>query len=221
MKLHCHLLCFFLLFVSGLNAQDYIGLRGGGNISNTPLRIQSDSTTILDQKTLSFFLVGIDFEKVLNKNFSLISGLDLSKEGSILVKRYNDGSDIFYHSNEIRYLKLSVLPKFNVHIIDYTLYGIVGPSFSYALDGQSSIYDENNFENRIVDLDLEEVGIKRFDLGLIGGVGIEKVVAKNVKVSLGIRYYLGLVNISEIQELDVFNESMSVFIGAALPFGKK
>ena len=100
------------------------------------------------------------------------------------------------------------------------MHGVLGPSISYAIDGHSSIYDENDFANRTITLDFEEEGIKRFDLGLIAGLGIEKVIAKNVKVSLGIRYYLGLLNISEIEELDIFNESMSIFIGAALPFGK-
>ena len=212
---------FILFLTSSLCAQDYLGIKGGGNVSNTPLRIQLDSATIIDQEQLSFFLIGTDFEKVINKNFTLLHSIELSKEGSILQQRKDDGSTLFYSANELRYLKISVLPKLNFKLGEYGFFAALGPSVSYALDAISKTHDEDSFEVVTEKIEFEEADLVRYDYGLLGTTGIEKIVANKVKLKLGLAYYLGLKNISLLQDQDIFNESISVYFGAGIPLGKE
>ncbi len=219
-KIYTFIIGFVILSFS-LQAQDYFGIKGGGNVSNTPLRLESENVFILDQQKLSFFLVGLTYEKKLSKNFSLLSSLDITKQGSILEKRNQDGSDVFYNANEISYLKLSLKPKISFKFSDYYFFMALGPSISRALNGNFKIFRDDDFETVREDLDFEKWKISKTDFGINSSMGIEKLVANKVKVQLGVEYYLGLFDISNQNEMDIFNESISIFIGASLPISKE
>jgi len=224
MKSHLYQLIFLFIFCANVSkAQTYVGLQGGVSVSKTPLRLDNDLFT-LNQKSKHSVLYALVVESKLKKNIYFQTELQYLKEGSTLYKRDLNGSDFFYVINEIKYLKLPLLLKYKLKIADYLIYASAGPSLSYALQGRSyrlMIDDREINEQTEEAIDFEENGISKFDAGIAFGAGLEKIIAKKVKLTVGFNYYFGFINIGKQSEETIFNESQSFFIGASVPLPEK
>jgi len=226
MKLHLYRLVFLFICCFCANtskAQTYVGIQGGVSVSKTPIRLDDDLFT-LNQKSKHSVLYALVIEHGLGKNIYLQSELQYFKEGSTLYKRDLDGTDFFYVINDIKYLKLPLLLKYKLKFADYLFYGLAGPSLSYALEGNSyflMIDDRELNEQTVEKIDFTKSGISKFDSGIVFGAGLEKIIAKKVKLTLGFNYYYGFVNIGKQRGDTIFNESQSFFIGASIPLPEK
>lgn len=224
MKSHLYQLISIFIFISNISiAQTYVGIQGGVSVSKTPLRLDYDLFT-LNQRSRHSILYALVIEKKISKNIYVQSELQYLKEGSTLYKRDLTGTDFFYVINDIKYLKLPLLLKYKVKFADYLFYGVAGPSLSYALKGNSYLLmiDDREINDQTIEvIDFEENGISRFDSGVTFGLGIEKIIAKKVKLAVGFNYYFGFMNIGKLREETIFNESQSFFIGASIPFPEK
>ncbi len=221
MKSQLYQLVFLLLFIFNIShAQTYIGVQSGFSVSKTPLRLDDELFTI-NQKSRHSVLYSISVEKKIKKNFYLQTEIQYSKEGSVLYKRDIEGLNFFYVFNDIKYIKVPLLAKYKLKFSDYLVYGLIGPSISVAVDGKSHfimIDDRELNEQAREEIDFTKSGLSKVDTGVTFGVGLEKIIAKKVKLAVGFNYYFGLLNIGKNRAESIYNESQNFFIGASIPF---
>ncbi|QDH80276.1 PorT family protein [Echinicola soli] len=114
------------------------------------------------------------------------------------------------------YFNIPVLLKYRFRNSNF--YIEAGPQLGWmhqAYDEFSdSILDDNDllYEHKIKD------DIKRLDFGMTGGIGYR--LMKGHGMNLGIRYYLGLVDVSKAMPDQLFNRSLYVSLGIPIGAGK-
>ena len=217
------MLLVFLSFGKICHSQTYVGIQGGVSVSKTPLRLDDQLFTI-NQSFRHHVFYALNLETHLKKNFYLQTGFQYTKEGATLFKRDLDAPDFYYVINDLKYLRVPVSLKYNQKFSDYLIYGSVGSVIGYSLGGNTYRIMSDNTEMReqITDnIDLNEYGLSTFDAGMLFGLGLEKIIAKKVKLAVGFNYYFGLVNIAKQRDESIFNESHSIFIGASIPLPEK
>lgn len=189
-------LLFFCLNLS-LNAQSYIGLSGGGGLTPEV-----------------FFRAAIPVEVPVHQNVSLRSELVYIQRANrdILLKLIGDRD---YWQATISYVEIPVLAQMHLDIKTFSIYALIGPKFGFGVRIAAN-YSEGNvlYEER---LSFNEKGIRRFDVGVNLGAGLEKRIVKDRKIFMEYRYYLGLSDINTDSSNTIYNQGQVFNLGFLLP----
>lgn len=164
----------FLLKATGAWTQHSIGLRGGFNLSsvnNFPLEGVEGAST---EGVIFGNYNAISFEIGLSERFALQPETTyLQKGGKIGLADNGD----FSFTVKLNYLEIPLLAKWRLGSGPFKGYLIAGPSFGYALTGETSLKADLLRIKDDVDFDgsFGPDGRKdnRFDFGFVGGGGIQ------------------------------------------------
>lgn len=194
-------------------SQYSVGLKGQINSISTPLVIKRDLLSKALGETLNPGF-GISLEKKLNKYSSLQIELMYQEQSKSFLLT---GSDRVINTSLMEYLRIPILIKYRIPFENWNLLGLIGPNLGYALDLKSGETDQNLVFTYYEKLNFDEHNIKRFDIGILAGIGIEKVLANNMKTTLSLRYLIGLTDIMENAESTFYNRGYALDMGFMIP----
>ena len=219
------LLLILSIFLLNLpcDAQTYLGWKGGINRSHSALLFDLQPRTITSTGDLFGFYFGLPFEYQLNDLVNFIPEVALVSEGSVVSVSIQEEERTY--NNLILYAKVPLVAKLKLLKNNDYEFGIVGGVVpAYALAIKSFYFSSNSFSRSVEeDTDFEKAGVRRYDLGLVMGLNTEKVIAKGLKLTIDLRYHLGLLDIQAISQLTNTTESLNLTIGLLTPIfkGKK
>ncbi len=202
-------------------SQTYIGIKGGLNQSKSIFLFDIAPNSILSTTDLLGFHFSIPVEIEVNELVNFMPEIALVSEGTIFSSQIQEEQRIY--NNTITYLKFPIMGKLKLLKNKYYEFGVVGgvvPAF--ALD-VSSFYFNSLEWNRTINspINFEEAGIKRFDLALSFGLNTEKAIAKGLKITLDVRYNLGLLNIESQSNTTTTTEGFNLTVGLLTPLFRK
>ena len=202
-------------------SQTYIGIKGGFNQSKSTFIFNIEPNSVISTSDLLGFHFSVPAEIEVNELFNFLPEIALVSEGTIISSQVQEKQRTY--NNSITYLKFPIMGKLKLLKNKYYEFGIVGGVVpALALD-VSSFYFGSMDWNRTVHLpiDFEEAGIKRFDLALSLGLNTEKVIAKGLKITLDVRYNLGMLNIENQSNITTTTESFNLTVGLLTPLFRK
>jgi len=190
-------LVFFVL-PTLLSAQVRIGLGGGGYFG------------LKDQGILA----GLQVQKDYSDFSSLRLQIRLTDKPSNLPQQ-NLNPDFDYVAGHISYLVLPIEYQYFIPFKKLRAGAFGGPYFAYGL--QAAVLkqlDDFNFEK--MNLDFEEQGIRRFDIGVHLGVGLELELPRFKRMFVRVHYALGLVDI-DLGDASTYQEGFGILMGLMVP----
>lgn len=195
----------------------YVGVKGGATLSTVQFNPH------VRQKLNQGILGGIQLRYTEEKIFGIIGELLLEQRG--WKERFEPGEN-FSYSRRLTYVSLPVLT--HIYFGSDRIKGFVnlGPSISILLSN-SITSDFDYMDPASVPgfpmsyRSVEQMGMevkKKFDYGLVGGLGMELTVARRHSLLLEGRYYFGLGNVFPAAKRDVFAASRNQTISVALSY---
>jgi hypothetical protein len=185
--------CILVFLVSTLNAQKPdLNFGIGAGINNSLLYFNSPYSKWSIHSKISFSSY-VFTEIIIHKEFSLQTEIGY----------YSYGNDIYFISNKIDYLTLSVLPK--IHIKQSELSFFLGPSLAYKLGSQ---YKTNTKYFSPLGYYVS-VPIQYNSTDLLAVAGFEYLVPSGLGISA--RYTQGLTNIAgdDFYDITAYNRSFA------------
>lgn len=197
MKKQNILVIAILFMAAGLSAQSF-GVRAGVNMAS-----QSWSEDAgIDLSSRTGFYVGAIAEFGISENLFLQGELDYIQKGA--------KAEFLGEENEqtVSYLEVPILLKYKMGLGEMLgLHITAGPTLGYALNGTTD--DE--------DIDFDEDGYERFELGASIGAGVGLGVAGGM-LSLEVRYGLGFTNLVSDEDVDLTVTNKGLSVGLAYMF---
>lgn len=164
-----------------LNAQTYVGIKGGVNFSN--LSNSKGDTRVSGQG-------GLFVHNVLNKRWCIQPELLYSAQGAKAVDENGVKNDL-----NLNYIQLPVMFQYNA---TKRFYLEAGPQAGYLVTAKREGPNEDKTSVRD--------NFKKFDFGVNGGVGVN--ATKNIGVFA--RYNLGLMDIVKNDDINRKNRNLAV-----------
>ena len=163
------------------------------------------------------FSTGIGIEYGLNDILSIKAGLSYDSKGSLTTIQITDQLGMplgdYQIKNKHEYLCLPVLARFNKPIRKNRLFANAGPYLGYLLK-QEYIYENAPFE--IAPVQNGTRYFKRFDTGVILGLGIARSVSDRLELSFETRSNVGFTNtldISPVNDNAVRTAALNFLVG--------
>ncbi len=186
-------LAVLALGAAQVQAQDKpvtFGIKAGANLSTL-------GGDLDDSKSVFKYQFGITADIALTDNLYLLTGLDFQAKGAEF--KVAEGAKVEY--NPI-YLQLPATLGYKFDLgSDTRLVLNAGPYLAYGIGGKAKGAGED------LKLFNDEI-LKRFDYGVIGGVGVEFG-----RIAVGAGYDLGLGNISDVTGTKVRNRNAYLTVG--------
>ena len=201
-KLKLSFAFFLLLLPILLSAQVRIGIGGGGYFG---LKDQGINAGLQVQKEIS------DFSS-LNVQVGFI-------DRPSNLPRKNLNPDFDYAAGQVSYLILPIEYQYFLPFKNLRAGAFGGPYFGYGL--KASILkklDDFNYEK--TNLDFSAQGIRRVDIGVHLGVGLELELPRLKRMFVRINYALGLVDI-DLGSDSAYQEGVGVLMGFMLPVNRE
>ena len=127
------------------------------------------------------------------------------------------GSERTISVSTVEYIRIPLLLKYSIPFKKWSLIGLIGPNPGYALRLKSGETDRNlNFTEYTI-LSFSENQVRRLDLGILCGIGVEKNIANKLRTTLSLRYNLGLVDIMKGNQNTFRNNGYSLDMGFMIP----
>jgi len=197
--------CFCLLAWS-IQAQVYVGFKGGGLYSR---QLPSQSTLHL----------AIPVEWNSKKDW-LSYRFELGYlEKGLEVDVINQSGALELEQQWIQYADAQLLGRFKLPLKEVEFFGLFGPYLSRGFKARVYRVDETSgvalgeFEQR----KLDEINLHPFDFGATLGAGIAKEIAQRVVVMVDLRYRLGILDVNRLPEVNTYHEAYSFSMGLFLP----
>jgi len=192
----------FAMFAQVANAQVF-GIKGGVNFANMTF---STSGMDVSPKSILGIHVGPIAEFELKDNLSFNTGLLYSLKGfKVKMSFMGESAE---STEKINYLEVPLNIAYKYSLDEkYIVFGQVGPYLGYALSGK----DKSDGET--TDIEFGDGGMKRFDLGLGIGAGVEFG-----PIVPSISYQFGLANLADDPDVTVKNKVFQISV--AYMFGK-
>lgn len=222
------LVALFTLLSVVAQAQYSVGVKIGGNIANANLT--GISKQILpEQLNFPGVVLGVVGEIPLQNGFSFRPELEYIQKGFTIRVAKDDIIDLFginlglegKNKTRLNYLEVPLLIKYSYGNDLAKVYGIVGPSVGYALNGYArqvaTLLIDINIAKQ--DLPLEKDAFQRFELGGIVGIGGE-VKAGQGKIFGDVRYDFGINSIihNTLIDFKARNKGPVISVGYAYNF---
>lgn len=221
---------FFLSIVFNISAQKSLfsfGFKAGVNVSNLAMDFNDIYYNTLGDKELKVgFNVGVTAEYFISESFAVQSGLSYTTKGASIKGKERwipSGETHSKYTINLEYLQIPLLGIYKINIApDSKVFFNAGPYIAYGIGGKITK------KNKYVDLDspddkekMNSFGdrtFKKFDFGLIGGVG-----AEYERFVLTLDYELGLMDIARrddkifhMNSLEFRNRNVSLSFGYKL-----
>ncbi|NDW19725.1 PorT family protein [Dysgonomonas sp. 216] len=175
-----------------------LGVKAGANLSN----VSYDDETDFDTKAKAGFQVGLDVKANIPLTGIFIqSGLALTTKGyKIDESEYDEYEDVTYkfeQKSNAMFLQVPIMAGYNISVPGIGVNLAAGPYFAYGIGGKTKVKyvdpidPEYSFNQKESTFDEDKGGIKKFDMGLTGAVGVE---ISKFYVNLG--YEFGLTNLA-------------------------
>jgi opacity protein-like surface antigen len=198
-----------ILFATGANVlaqAPQFGVKIGGNLSTVTTTEDSEGL-----KSNPGFQIGVTLDYELAENVYLLSGLELVQKG-FKVELEEDGLEYTLTGKPL-YLQIPIHIGYKFDLGNAKFVPQVGPYLAYGLGGKAttkmSVDDVEMDMSTDVDYFDEDNNVKKLDLGLTVGAGLE--IGK-IGVNLG--YSLGLMNIADSDDdSSVKNGSLFITVG--------
>lgn len=198
------LLCQFFFFgtLQLAYSQTYLGINGGGGLNN-----------------LISLRAAIPIEYTLSKTLSIRTGVAYTQHHNpeilFLLDPRRD-----YRRATLSYLGIPVLLKLRFELTEnFYVYFLSGTQVNYALYFTASYIEDEIFATESIDF--KQLMIRRLDVGVNAGIGIEKNISNNCKIYAEISYLLGFSDIDKRPENEIFNEGNVFSLGFILPLSRK
>jgi len=224
------LLSFFLLFTTILKAQVLISLVFGEALNSEKIEFglsggmnRSYINTISGSEGMNNFDLGFYFHILMKKNSYLSTGVHVkSNVGATGMPTYPIGDEDFDSVFEDGILTKKI-PVFYVPILfqqrfNNRWYIEAGPQLGLTHQSKDIFKTTQNDGDLSYTQDVQDE-YKRIDMGLLGGVGY-KLKKETKSMAVGINYYYGLVNTSNVPDLTVKNSSIYFYIKIPIGLGK-
>lgn len=183
------LIVVVVLTMTRQSSAQTFGIKAGLNLS-TLLAKDNDDTYTDNYKLRPGFHIGATAELPMNEIFSFETGLLLSTKGTNESEtRYSNESSLTLY-----YFDIPLTAKAYYKVGSVRIYGVFGPSLGIGLSGKNKIKVSGSpDETQTIKwgTDSENDDLKRLDLGLTVGAGVEINA-----IQIGLAYNLGLANIS-------------------------
>lgn len=192
----------FFCFARLVFAQTQVGVSGGGGLDDfISLR------------------AALPLEFTFSKTFGIRTGVAYTQHHNPeILFLLPPGRD--YRRASLSYLGVPVLAKFRFAITDgIHIYGLGGPQVNYALRFTASYIEDEIFGIEV--LNFKQLKLRRLDIGLNAGIGVEKNIRNNGKIYAEIIYLLGFSDIDRSSTNEIFNEGRVFTLGFMLPLSKK
>lgn len=210
---------FFLLLSSPflLFSQASFGLKVQINNMSTPLVIKRDLLSKPQGSVLNPGF-GLFIEYRINDRLAFQQELNYQEQrkGFIL-----SGSESVYNISVLEYIRLPLLLKYSIPFEKCHLTGLIGPNPGYAILLKSGETDQNLKITKYEQLDFSEQQVRRFDIGILCGIGIEKTIANKFKTKLSLRYNLGLLDIMKDKQSTFRSRGYLLDMGFMIPLHQK
>jgi len=181
-----------------LSAQVRVGIGGGGYFG---LKDQGINASIQVQKEFSDF-----------SSLTIQAGL-IDKPSNLPNKNLNPDFD--FVSGHISYLILPIEYQYFLPFKKLRTGVFGGPYFAYGLKaGVLKKLDNFNFEK--MTLDFKDQGIRRFDIGVHLGVGLELELPRLKRMFVRVNYALGLVD-TDLGDASAYQEGVGILMGLMVP----
>lgn len=194
----CWRISLLLLLANvAVHAQNSFGVSGGGGFTQS-----------------TGFRAAIPIEINLKKNTALFGGpAFIMRRNPEIVRRLPASRE--YYTVETNYLSLPVLLKLRLDWEPIHLYGLLGVEINYGVRMQATgVEDQMLFKER---LDFQDVRIQQLDGGVSVGGGFEAELRNQRKIFADLRYYLGILDIDESVDGEIYNEGAYVTLGFLMP----
>ncbi len=189
---------FLFLMPILLSAQVRIGVGGGGYFG---LKDQGINAGIQVQKELSDF-------------GSLMFQVALTDKPSNLPRK-NLNPDFDYVAGHISYLVLPIEYQYFLPFKNLRAGAFGGPYFAYGLKaGILKKLDDFSYEK--MNLDFSRQDIRRFDIGVHFGVGIELELPRLKRMFVRLNYAVGLVD-TDLGDDSAYQEGVGMMMGFMVP----
>lgn len=203
-----------LILVLSISIQAYsqtYRLKGGASLNKTLFENETGNVSDVFNLSLPGFQVGASLENYIFNNLSLEYGLLVSLKGFKL-DELQDGVTI-RNKTYLYYLDFPLAFKLNLNWdTKSNWYLATGPLFSFGMGGNyTTVYDwsgSKKAEKEKVEWGDEEGELKRLDLGVLFGAGVEFS-----RWQVGLTYNLGMVNISNVSSNTLKNRQWLISVG--------
>ncbi len=202
----------FAIMVSPAFSQLSVGPRLGVNFSTW---VASEDLE-LDLKSRASILFGVVAEVRISENFAVQPELDFIQKG-FSSEEVTTGSSSGHTDLIINHIEIPILAKFGKDFGPARVDVLIGPSFSYGLNGKFKTTFTVNGDTTVDtdEIDFEEDEFSRSDLSLQIGAAASKKLGETANVFFDIRYLLGLTNINNSGSDDeAHNRIFAISIGA-------
>ena len=209
---------FLLLISQESNAQDQMGFKFGLHFATFS---GIDSTAqVGDLKPNIGLHGGVYYQAAINEHISIVPGLHFYQKGLKLTGEDDSPGFLFAFNSKliVDYLEAPILFRysFNSDPQEVNFYLSGGPTFSYALSARNiAVIKANGERDRTKeDIDFDELGFRRFDIGANFNAGVSIPVDVG-SIILEIHYSLGISNINDDSVTDMVNRNR----GYGISFG--
>ncbi len=224
-------LLLFLLASKTSQSQILISLLFGDKLNSGKIEFGLDGGLAVNQlsgiansKTYSSFNLGFYFDIKLKQHWMLHTGVLVKSQMGAKNITYNLNEDnntnsLFLESTATRKLKYFNVPIYAKYRTKSNISFEAGPQVGLLYKAKD-IFKTTNPSGKTITL---ENGVKNqyhnFDLGISGGIGYK--LMKGTGINMGIRYYLGLLNISKNNDTKQYNRTFYLYAGIPIGAGKK
>jgi len=223
---------FSMFAAANSQAQMHVGLRAGANLSTLAME-NADGSAF---KTRVAPNVAVLFNYQISPSFSIQAEPGFSQRGAKIenTTTLKDNTQTYRYELKgktiLNYIEMPVLAQYRPSL--GKLEGIVslGPEVRVlakpqVLKGGSKVYINGELaeENTAEEVLSGDDGPRKFDFGLVGGVGVAYPVG-NLRIFAEARYHFGLLNLFKqtgSDDVKVYNRAASVSVGVLVPVGKR
>ncbi|MCB0629807.1 MAG: porin family protein [Saprospiraceae bacterium] len=179
-------------------AQNSFGVSGGGGFTQS-----------------TGFRAALPVEIRIKNNTALFGGpAFLMRRNQEIIRKLDAARD--YYTVETNYLSLPVMVKLRLDWEPIHLYGLFGIEVNYGLRMQATgVEDQTLFKEK---LDFDHIQLSRLDGGVTVGGGFEAELRNFRKIFADLRYYLGILDIDQSPDGEIFQEGTYVTLGFMMPF---
>lgn len=198
-----------------------LGVRAGATISNMAWQPS------VRQKMLPGVTLGITARYTEEKYFGLVADLNITQRG--WAEKFADNPEFDYH-RQFTYVQLPVMTHIYFGSAKFRGFVNLGPSIGYMIQDKITsnfaYADPLSVKGFPSDRRTEQLSLpvyRKFDYGIIGGIGAEARIKRKHSIILEGRFYYGIANVFSSKRGDTFGASrtMSIEVTAAYLFRLK
>jgi hypothetical protein len=223
-SVHRLIFCLMLMIPQASTGQVLISLVLGDDLNSGKVEFGLDGgASIISQQgtgSLNNFNLGFYFDIKINDSWMYHTGVIVKSTmgaGGLPVYGLGDAQldDLFKEGHVDRTMNYFNVPFFIKYKTPSYIYIEAGLQLGLLYGARDQFKSVVNGEDLTYDVDVRNQ-FKALDAGVAGGVGYR--LMKGNGMNLGIRYYLGFMNVSTVAGTEVLNRSLYLNIG--IPIGK-